>query len=128
MTRTTALAVRTLAGLPSTYSVDAYIEIASAFIDDYVSCSGITDATRLELLERAMAAHYATVAGAPTQSSITSKSIGGASTSYNRQQTGEGVLGSSYARMAQDLDSTGCINSLLQGAVNVTWLGEDLSD
>lgn len=127
MPRTTAADVRALAGLSSTYDVDAFIEIASAFIDDYVTCSGVSDATRLELLERIMAAHYATVSGAPTKASVSSKSIGGASTSYSRQQSGEGVEASQYSRMARDLDTTDCIDSLLRGSVGVTWLGDDLT-
>lgn len=125
--RTTESSVRSLAGLKDTFDVLPYIEIAGKFISDYETCSGVTDEDRLELLERIMAAHYATVAGAPTRASVTSKSIGGASTSYGRQKTGEGPEGTTYSRMARDLDTTRCIDSLLRGEVGVTWLGEDLS-
>lgn len=127
MTRTTATKVRSLTGLPSDYDVDGFIEIASNIVDDVETCSGLS-ATKLELIERNLAAHYAMLAGAPVRSAVTSKSIDGASTSYTRQQVGEGLAGTPFGKMAETLDTTGCLKKVIDGQASVTWLGEDLSD
>lgn len=121
--RTTDIQVRQMASIPEGVNVIPFIEMASAIVDDLESCArGKLKDQRLELIERNLACHFAQVSGAPTASSVTSKSIAGASTSFNRGNPTP-ITGTPYGQMAVQLDSTRCLVGILEGPVDVVWLG-----
>jgi hypothetical protein len=122
--RTNPFKVRELGGISESTNVDSYIEIAHQITNDLVECSKIRDEHRLELIERNLACHFAYISGVATAASITSKSIGGASTSYGRPQASTGVSSSPYSTTAIQLDSTMCLAGILNGPVKLTWLGK----
>lgn len=122
--RTTATKVRDLAKISEEVDVLPYMEIANALVTDIAACSKLND-TRLELIERNLAAHYAFMAGVHTAASVTSKSIGGASTSYARAQRSAGLEGSPYGETARTLDTSGCLLRAINGAPTMTWLGTE---
>jgi hypothetical protein len=121
--RTTASQVRALAQIDSAINVDPYIETAHMFTNDLASCAQLDD-TRLELIERHLAAHFAFMSGVVTGASIASKSIGGASTSYSRPQGSGKLTDTPYGLTAIQLDSSKCLVGILEGPITITWLGK----
>lgn len=121
--RTTATQVRALAGIAESQDVEPFIETANAFIDTLAAKTSVHDDRRLELIERHLAAHLAFLAGVATAASVTSKSIAGASTSYNRASLGTGLAGSPYGLAAKQLDTTAHLIGIMEGTVQVLWLG-----
>jgi len=124
MARTTPEQVTALAQLADGTDVLGYIEAATSVVNEMATCSGL-DAIRLELIERYLAAHFAFVAGAPTGATVTTKSIGGASTAYNRPAMGDGPMASPYGATAIQLDTSRCLAGILMGPVKMTWLGKE---
>jgi hypothetical protein len=121
--RTTEEQVRALAGLPDSIHVLSYMEMATAIVDDLVKyAKGKLDDPRLELIERNLSAHYAQVSGASTASSVTSKAIAGASSSFNRGNP-QAVTGTPYGLTAVQLDTTRCLVGIMEGPVQAIWLG-----
>lgn len=120
--RTTATAVRNLAKISEEVDVLPYMEIANELVTEIAGCSKLND-TRLELIERNLAAHYAFMSGITTAASVTSKSIGGASTSFSRTGRSTGLEGSPYGEAARMLDPSGCLLRAINGAPTITWLG-----
>lgn len=123
MARTTPEQVIALAQMAEGTNVIGYIETATSIVNEIETCSGL-GADRLELIERYLAAHFAFLAGVPTGASVASKSIGGASTSYNRPAVGDGVLASPYGATAIQLDTSRCLSGVLIGTVGIQWLGK----
>jgi hypothetical protein len=121
--RTTPDQVIAMGKMPEGTDVVPYIEIATNIVDDLAKCDKSLDSTKLELIERCLACHYAYTSGVSTGASITSKSIGGASTSFSRPTGGTGLQGSPYGLTALQLDKKRCLVGILDGQVSITWLG-----
>lgn len=121
--RTTPEQVRALGQIADTVNVVPYIEMATEFVTQLAACDKSLTSSRLELIERNLACHFAFTSGIPTGASVTSKSIGGASTSYARPQSGSGLQGSPYGLTALQLDTKRCLSGIMDGPVTITWLG-----
>lgn len=98
-----------------------YIELASAVVDDVADCvaaRGLTiSGTRLELLERWLAAHYYN----RMDPSYQSRSTLSASGAFVRDPKNP----EPFKQMALSLDTTGCLAAALNGSrASVTWLGK----
>ncbi len=118
--RTTEALVRALGSFPSTLSLDAYIATANILVDD-VEATGATclTAARLELIERWLSAHFAAV-NAPK---VTSKSIAGASSSFEGAASGQGLSLTRFGQQAMALDCSGYLRNLDKPKPKMTWLG-----
>lgn len=123
MPRTTPEQVIDLGKMETGTDVIGYIETATTIVDDLEACSAGTE-QRLELIERYLACHFASIAGVETGASIASKSIGGASTSYSRQASAE-IDQTPYSKTAIALDASRCLYGILYGAASFTWLGKE---
>lgn len=124
--RTTATAVRTIGGFPTSLDVDAFIETASSLVDEVAACAGskLSDA-RLELIERWLSAHFAKI----MSPDVISKSIAGASVSYDgRGKGGQGLSSTSYGQQALLLDSSGCLLKITSRRPVISWIGTPLSN
>lgn len=121
--RTTEEQVRELAGIPTSKTVSQYIEIATAITDQVAACNPLLSATILELIERNLAAHYAYVSGVKTDASVSSKSIGRASTSFSRATSSNNR--SPYLETAMNLDTGRCLIGIIEGPVSIQWLGTE---
>lgn len=104
-------------------SLEGFIDTASKLVDRVECCAnGKLDDQTLELLERWLACHfYASI----NPNILQSKSIGGASKSYQVGQVGTGIEGTPYGQQALALDTTGCLESITGEKVNLTWVGDD---
>lgn len=112
-----------------------FIEAAAAIVDDVVECALDKDitigATRQELIERWLAAHFYAVTDRPYQS----KSTEGASATF-QGQTAMYFEGSHYGQMAISLDPSGCLTDIQTDATSPTgrsvasgfWLGKAPSE
>lgn len=100
-----------------------YIRTASAVVDDLVTCAeekGITlSASKLALIEMWLAAHYYTRMD-PTYKSRNTLRAGG---TFNTD-------GSEYRSVAENLDSTGCMEAILEGygVAELGWGGKNVPD
>ncbi len=85
-------------------SLGSFIDLASNLTDQVQAndCAGLLTASGLELIERLLAAHFYQI-GDP---GYTSRSTGGASGSFNGQQT-QTLKGTRYGQQAMLMDSTG---------------------
>lgn len=134
--RTTADAVKAIlldhydtADSPSLVS---FIEIASALVDDVDTCDtdGTLSTTRLEQIERYLAAHLYLLADQAAKAEET----GEAKIQYQGKTDEVGIKGTQYGQTALTLDSTGCLadqdDSSLQGGkptIGATWIGKPKS-
>ena len=98
-------------------SLDSYIETATDVVTQVNTCAttkGVTlTSTTLELIERWLSAHYYTIMDPLYKSKSTLKASG----SFNDR---------SYADVAKQLDSSGCLTAILEGnnRAQVVWLGK----
>lgn len=100
-----------------------FIEAAAAVVADVVACAvdkGLSlDATRQELIQKWLAAHFYKM----SDKEFASSSQQGASASY----TGQFAMGfdsTRYGQMAARLDSTGCLDNIDKTQeVSLDWLG-----
>jgi hypothetical protein len=122
--RTTSEQVRALGQIADSVNVIPYIEMATEFVTQLAACDKSLTSSRLELIERNLACHFAFTSGVPTAASVSSKSIGGASTSYNRMPAGNGLQGSPYGLAALQLDTKRCLVGIMDGPVEIIWLGK----
>lgn len=100
-----------------------FVETASGMVDDLVTYANDNElttpgGTRLELIERWLAAWAYSMADRP----FSSRSTDGASGSFVGQ-TGMGIKANAYGQTAANLDPTGYLNSLDKAAVGGSWLG-----
>lgn len=118
--RTTEAAVRAISGIKDTVDVSSYIDVATNIVDDIEATgdSCLNDA-KLELIERYLAAHFASL----VNRRVTSKSIAGASTSFEGSVSGEGFDLTPFGQQAKLLDCTGLLSELPLKKVSMTWLG-----
>lgn len=130
--RTTSAAVRALLEPGKAYdtvdspSLTPFIDAASAMIDDVNECAtadGVTlGDTRLELIERWLAAHFYVM----SDQAYTSEGTEGASASY-QGQTAMFLTASKYGQMAMRLDKSGCLEAVGGAERKVAsgfWLGK----
>lgn len=132
MARTTSAAVQALLEPGQDYdtltspSLTPFIETASAMVDDAASCA--TDlgtpisTTRLELIERWLAAHYYV----QSDQTYASKNTEGAGASFHGQ-TAMYLEASKYGQTAARLDPTGCLQSVAgaeRKSAGGFWLGK----
>ena len=120
--RTTSAAVALISDLPDGFNFDPFIETASMLITEIVDegCAASYSAAKLEMLERWLAAHFASIQ-APR---VTSKSANGASVSYSMSSLGEGLKGSVYGLQVLSLDGNGCLRTRGSAPMSVTFVGE----
>lgn len=128
MARTTSSAVQAVLigqyDSVENYDLTPFIEVASAVVDDVYECAfdkGVTlSATRLELIERWLAAHFYKL----SDKGFASSSQQGASASYDGQ-TGMGFDATLYGQTASRLDSSGCLENLDKTQeASLDWLGK----
>lgn len=105
-------------------SLTPFIEAASSLVDDLIACAEedeeTVSATKAELIERWLAAHFY----AAMDPSVKSESTDGASVSYEGKE--EAGLGETrYGRRALSLDTSGCLVTLSSGVrASISWLGK----
>ena len=109
-------------------ALDAFVATASSVVDDVVTCAaakGITlSTTKLELIERWLAAHFYLQADQAYQS----KSTDGASATF-QGQTGMGLENTNYGQQAMILDRSGCLRQMnAAGSIQVEWGGKKRSE
>lgn len=119
--RTTVALVRVLGGFPSSLDLEPYLSSANVLVDDIAALNDTCmNAKKLELVERWLSAHFAKI----NSPSVTSKSIAGASASFEGKSTGgEGLMLTSYGQQAMALDCTGFLRNLNKPKGSMTWLG-----
>lgn len=107
-------------------SLTPFIDTASAIVDDVDECAtdrGYTlGSTRLELIERWLAAHFFQ----QSDQGYASKSTAGASASFHGQ-TKMYLESTKYGQTAVRLDKSGCLQAIAseeRKAVQADWLGK----
>lgn len=132
MSRTTESAVIAILGMDydcvNQPSLTGYIDTASALVDDVVECATRKDltisSTKLELLERWVAAHAYAMSDQPYKARSTLRASG-----QFQGETGMYLEATKYGQMAATLDTTGCLNALgKRMRVSAFWLGKRPSD
>lgn len=130
--RTTAAAVGEICEVDATISLTPFIEAANALVTEY--CASVTtyDATRLELIERWLSAHFYKM----RELQVAMQKAGDTSESFT-SQVALGFDNSTFGQMAMRLDSNGGLASLNEqskhggaATVGVQWGGipeEDLT-
>lgn len=117
--RTTAEAVREIVGLPSTASVDGFIETATLLVDEVAACDSSASYAKLELIERWLAAHFARI----KHPHLNSKSLGAASASFGRGSVGMRLDSTPEGQQALMLDTSGCLQKKTSTKARVFWGG-----
>ena len=126
MARTTTDLVKSVLPVSPTKSLKPFIDTASKLVDKMTECAGDDlDEQHLELIERWLAAHYFSVVNPNT---LTSKSIGGASKSFQSSPVTTGLSGTVYGQQALSLDTSGCLEKLTGETVSLVWLGDNEDD
>jgi hypothetical protein len=127
--RTTAEAVGGIIEVAATISLIPFIEVANALVTEHCSTDDY-DATRLELIERWLSAHFV----AQRDVRISREKAGPVDLSYE-SVVALGFDNTRYGQMAMRLDSAGGLSALneqaKQGAkitAGISWLGTDLED
>ena len=131
MSRTSSSAVEAIIEVEATIPLASFIEFASAIVDDLAAADtdGALNSTRLELIERYLAAHAYTL----RDPRPTSERAGPVGASY-QSKVDLFLSTSHYGQHAILLDTTGYLSSLQQDALNgkrrvgVTWLGTERDD
>lgn len=123
-TRTTSNAVGEIIEVDSSISVTPFIEAASALVDDVCVNSGYA-ATKLELIERWLAAHFYAI----RDPRAVQEQAGSVRATY-QSKVDLGLNTTHYGQMAMQLDTAGNLSthnaSAVKGkrrAVGVTYLG-----
>lgn len=113
----------------STVDVSPFIDTASKIVDKLESkqttsgCGDPLDEQHLELIERWLSAHYATLTY--RNHIVTSESIGAASKSYSIPTPESGISSTPYGQQAIAIDTSGILRRLGSPCVGVSWLGDD---
>jgi len=109
LTRTQEDEVRAIGGFKEGISLLPFIQVASRLVDRVSDCAGSDlDEASLGDIEMWLAAHYASL----TNPLIMSKSIAGASSSFQRGQVTDGLKATVFGQQALALDSSGCLEKL----------------
>jgi len=119
--RTTEAAVQGIIEVDSAIALDPFIEGASALVDDIAAAEGAPSATRLELIERYLSAHFYTL----RDPRPVSERAGPVSQTV-QSKVDLGFNSSHYGQMAISLDNTGLLTSASKGKVagGVVWLSD----
>lgn len=109
-------------------TLEPYIEIASSWVDDLITCAatkGITFSSgKLELLERVLAAHAYAMSDQPYSARHTLRASG-----TFQGKTAMYFEATKYGQMAVNLDSAGCLrNAGLKKQIGAVWLGRRPSE
>ena len=127
MGRTDSTAVGGIIEVDASISLDPFIEVANAVVTD--CCGDVTgyDATKLELIERWLSAHFYTVRDMRAE-----QERAGAVSEKKQSKVDLGFDSSHYGQMAMRIDSNGGLSKLNEQAKNgmgtvygVGWLGTD---
>lgn len=128
--RTTAVAVQAILlnqyDTVDTPSLTAFIDSAAIIIKRVIACHAPStlDEEDLEVIERWLAAHLY----AHADQLMSSKSTADASASF-QGKTGMGLNSTQYGQTAMDLDASGCLRAINNGAVlTMDWLGTPVSE
>jgi len=122
MARTTAANVQKIISHDSAITdLDPFIDTANELVTEICGDSGYTD-TRLELIERWLAAHFLAIRDPRYES----KKIGSAQGKY-RSKVDFNLSLTHYGQQAQMLDTAGGLSTLSKRPreSSVTWLGEE---
>ena len=123
--RTTSVAVGGIIEVDSNISLTPFIEVANALVTECCSTDDY-DATRLELIERWLSAHFYAIRDPRT----TQESVGRGIAERFQSQVDLGFDVTHYGQMAMRLDTQGGLSSLNERIKNgggstagVSWLG-----
>ena len=123
--RTTAVAINLIIEIDANISLTPFIEAANALVTECCSGSSTYDATRLELIERWLSAHFYTVRDMRAESEKA-----GSVAEKKQSKVDLGFNTSHYGQMAMRLDTEGGLAALneriLKGktsAIEFSWLG-----
>ena len=121
MVRTTESAVREIGDFSASLTLTPFIETASNLVDKVEECDtdGKNDDDDLELIERWLAAHFAAI----TNPQLTSKSLGSASSSFQKGTVGESLRATLFGQQALALDTSGCLDGFGKTKAKTGWLG-----
>lgn len=126
MPRTDEAAVRLICELDEDMDLTPFLETASALVTDV--CSSTYSPAKLELIERWLAAHFASI----RDKRVGSEGAGGVSQGYQVPPLGFNLASTHYGQMAITLDTLGGLAKLSKSlelgggvTVGVTWLGSD---
>lgn len=116
MARTTPAAVKTIFDTDlSDTAVSEWIDIATTVVDDIEAAGDNIAASRLEQIEKLLAAHYA----AAQDQRISDTSRETASVTY-QGETGMNLRGTKYGQQAIQLDPTGELSTLGKPSASLT--------
>lgn len=120
--RTTATAVGLIIEVDANISLDSFIETASSLVDDVAAASSPPTATRLELIERWLSAHFY----AMRDPRPTGEKAGPVSANY-QSKVDLGLKTSHYGQMAISLDPTGVLLNAFKGKRkgSIVWAGTE---
>lgn len=120
--RTTAEAVGNIIEVDGSIDLTPFIETASSLVDDVAAASGAPGATRLELIERYLSAHFYTL----RDPRPVSERAGPVSATY-QSKVALGLKTSHYGQTAISLDPTGVLDAASKGKQigAVAWLGTE---
>lgn len=126
--RTTSVAVQTVLNpndYDATRSLDAYIETASAIVDQVVTCAASKGITiNAELIERWLAAHMYQM----SDPGYTSRSTANKSGSFRGTTTNK-FDATLYGQTAQNVDVSGCLTAIgLRQVASIFWGGKTDGD
>lgn len=103
MARTTAADVEKIIEVDSSLDIDAFIDDATTFVDEYLTGAGYSDAI-LEKIEKYLSAHFISM----RQRQLTEETFGDAGVKY-AGKFGMGLNGSQYGQQVQVLDKKGIL-------------------
>lgn len=96
-------------------SLDTWINIASELVDDIASADSSIGSTRLEQIEKLLAAHLASA----QDPRLEGYSVGGSSGSY-QGETGMHITSTHYGQQAAALDPTGTLAGMGKPSASIT--------
>lgn len=118
--RTTTGAVQALGNFPASLDLQPFIDTAVSIVDDIEALGdSCMNAAKLELVERWLSAHFASM----LSPMATSKSIAGASMSFEGVASGQGIASTRFGVQAMVVDCTGHLRRLENGPATMQWLG-----
>lgn len=126
--RTTERAVKAILGghYDGTSGLQPFIDTASSLVDDIAAADSSISSTRLELIERWLAAHYYEHADPITASRSTGRASG-----QFQGRTDMGFDSTKYGQEAKRLDTSGLLVKLdqpLRPKASCAWLGKVRDD
>ena len=125
--RTTSVAVGLIIEVDSTISLTSFIEVANALVTEKCGDVDDYDATRLELIERWLSAHFYTVRDMRAE-----REEAGSVSEKKQSRVDLGFDTSHYGQMAMRIDTNGGLAALNEqikkgktGSLTATWLGTE---